>query len=89
MMCKIVTAVPIIKYDTIAQWTSFVSHRVNSLFTPPRQPRAENCLLALSSFPLQKNRFTAKWIAAEKAKGGLWRAVVCPNATGRTKKRIA
>ena len=26
---------------------------------------------------------------AEKAKAGLWHAVVCPNVTGRTKKRIA
>ena len=33
--------------------------------------------------------FTAKWIAAEKAKTGLRHAVVCPNLTGRTKKEIA
>ena len=33
--------------------------------------------------------FMAKGIAAEKAKAGLWHAVVCPNVTGRTKKRIA
>ena len=33
--------------------------------------------------------FMAKWIAAEKAKAGLRHAVVCPNVTGRTKKRIA
>ena len=31
----------------------------------------------------------AKWIVAEKTKAGLWHAVVCPNVTGRTKKRIA
>ena len=31
----------------------------------------------------------AKWIPAEKAKAGLQHAVVCPNVTGRTKKRIA
>ena len=31
----------------------------------------------------------AKSIAAEKAKAGLRHAVVCPNVTGRTKKRIA
>ena len=30
----------------------------------------------------------AKWIAAEKAKAGLPHAVVCPNETGRTEKRI-
>ena len=34
--------------------------------------------------------FMAKWIASEKAKTGLRHAmVVCPNVTGRTKKRIA
>ena len=33
--------------------------------------------------------FMAKWIAAEKNKAGLRRAVVCPNVTGRTKERIA
>ena len=33
--------------------------------------------------------FIAKWIAAEEAKAGLRHAVVCPNVTGRTKKRIA
>ena len=33
--------------------------------------------------------FTAKWIVAEKTKAGLRHAVVCPNVTGRTKKRIA
>ena len=31
----------------------------------------------------------AKLIVAEKTKAGLWHAVVCPNVTGRTKKRIA
>ena len=31
----------------------------------------------------------AKWIAAEKAKGGLQHALVCSNVTGRTKERIA
>ena len=31
----------------------------------------------------------AKWIAAEKARAGLRWAVVCPNATGKTKERIA
>ena len=30
-----------------------------------------------------------KWIAAEKVKAGLQRAVVCPNVTGRTKERIS
>ena len=33
--------------------------------------------------------FMAKWIAAEKARVGLRHAVVCPNVTGRTKRRIA
>ena len=33
--------------------------------------------------------FMAKWIAEEKAKAGLRHAVVCPNVTGSTKKRIA
>ena len=33
--------------------------------------------------------FMAKWIAAEKARAGLRPAVVCPNATRRTRKRIA
>ena len=31
----------------------------------------------------------AKWIVAEEAKAGLRHAVVRPNVTGRTKKRIA
>ena len=31
----------------------------------------------------------AKWIVAEKTKAGPRHAVVCPNVTGRTKKRIA
>ena len=33
--------------------------------------------------------FMEKLIAAAKAKAGLRHAVVCPNATGRTKERIA
>ena len=33
--------------------------------------------------------FMARWIAAGKVKAGLRHAVVCPNVTGRTKKRIA
>ena len=33
-------------------------------------------------------QFMAKWIVAEKTKAGLRHAVVCPNVTGRTKKRI-
>ena len=33
--------------------------------------------------------FMAKWIVAEKTKARLRLAVVCPNVTGRTKKRIA
>ena len=33
--------------------------------------------------------FMAKWIVAEKGEAGLRHAVVCPNVTGRTKKRIA
>ena len=33
--------------------------------------------------------FMATWIVAEKTKAGLRHAVVCPNVTGRTKKRIA
>ena len=33
--------------------------------------------------------FMAKLIAAAKAKAGIRHAVVCPNATGRTKERIA
>ena len=32
--------------------------------------------------------FMAKWIVAEKTKAGLRHAVVYPNVTGRTKKRI-
>ena len=31
----------------------------------------------------------AKWIVAEKTKAGLRHAVVCPNVTGRIKRRIA
>ena len=31
----------------------------------------------------------AEWVAAVKARAGLWYAVVCPNVTGRTKERIA
>ena len=34
-------------------------------------------------------RFMAKWIAAEKTRAGLRRAIVCLNVTGRTKERIA
>ena len=34
-------------------------------------------------------RFRAKLIAAEKARAGLWHAVVCPNVTGRTSERKA
>ena len=34
-------------------------------------------------------QFMAKWIVAEKTKAGLRHAVVCPNVTRRTKKRIA
>ena len=33
--------------------------------------------------------FMAKWIVVEKTKAGLRHAVICPNVTGRTKKRIA
>ena len=33
--------------------------------------------------------FMAKWIVAEKTKAGIRHAVVCPNGTGRTRKRIA
>ena len=32
--------------------------------------------------------FMAEWIVAEKAMAGLRHAVVCPNVTGTTKKRI-
>ena len=32
--------------------------------------------------------FMAKWIAAEKAKAGLRSAVVCPNVTGKAKKKM-
>ena len=32
--------------------------------------------------------FMAKWIVDEKNKAGLRHAVVCPDVTGRTKKRI-
>ena len=31
--------------------------------------------------------FMAKWIAAEKTKAELRHAIVCPNVTGRTKKK--
>ena len=34
-------------------------------------------------------QFMATWIASEKARAGLRHAVGCPNATGRTKDRIA
>ena len=34
-------------------------------------------------------RFMAKLIAAEKARPGLWCAVICPSVTGRAKERIA
>ena len=33
--------------------------------------------------------FMAKWIVAEKTRGELRHAAICPTATGRTKKRIA
>ena len=33
--------------------------------------------------------FMAKWIVAEKTKAGLQHAVICPNVTGRIKKRLA
>ena len=33
--------------------------------------------------------FMAKWIAAENNRAGLRHAVVCPNVTGRIKKRIS
>ena len=33
-------------------------------------------------------RFMARWIAAEKVRGGLRHAIVCPNVKGRTKERI-
>ena len=36
-----------------------------------------------------KERFMAKWIAAEKVGAGARHAVVYPNVTGRTKERIA
>ena len=38
----------------------------------------------------EAEHFMTKWIAEEKARAGLrHNAVVCPNVTGRTKKRIA
>ena len=37
----------------------------------------------------EAEHFMAKWVAAEKVKAGLRHAVVCPNVTGRTKKKIA
>ena len=37
----------------------------------------------------EAEHFMAKWTAEEKTKAGLRHAVVCPNVTGRTKKRIA
>ena len=37
----------------------------------------------------REERFMTKGIAAEKLRHGLWRAVVCPNVTGRTKDRVA
>ena len=33
--------------------------------------------------------FMVNWIAAEEARAGLRHSAVCPNVTGRTKKRIA
>ena len=35
------------------------------------------------------HKIMAEWIAADKARAGLRHAVVCPNVTGKTKKRIA
>ena len=37
----------------------------------------------------EAGHFMAEWIVAEKTKAGLRHAGVCPNVTGRTKKRIA
>ena len=37
----------------------------------------------------EAEHFMTKWIASEKLKAVLRHAVVCPNVTGRTKKRIA
>ena len=37
----------------------------------------------------RRGTFHSEWIVAEKAKAGLRHAVVYPNVTGRTKKRIA
>ena len=37
----------------------------------------------------EEHFFMVKWIVAEKANSGQRHAVVCPNVTGRTKKRIA
>ena len=37
----------------------------------------------------EAEHFMAKWIVTEKTKAGLPHAVVCPNVTGRTEKRIA
>ena len=36
-----------------------------------------------------RNIFMAKWIVADRTKVRLRHAVVCPDVTGRTKKRIA
>ena len=33
--------------------------------------------------------FMVEWMIAEKSKAGLRHAVVCPNVTGKTKKRIS
>ena len=37
----------------------------------------------------EAEHFMARWIAAEEVRAGLRHAVVCPNVTGRTKKKIA
>ena len=54
-------------------------------WTTAAQDKGEWCRMAEQ----RAEHFMVKWIAAEKAKAGLWHAVVCPNVTGRAKKRIA
>ena len=54
------------------QWTTAAQNEREWLRTPDQEAK----------------RFMAKWIAAEKARAGLRRALVCSNVTGRTKERI-
>ena len=64
-------------------------------FSYQRRPVVDDCSspgrgeIAQDGGTKGAERFMAKWIAAEKARAGLRHAVVCPNVTGRTKKRVS